>query len=48
MSPEQGVPAAEDEASHLKHVKKLQLEERKVSPDRNVVADLMNRTFHLR
>ena len=48
MSPEQSAPAAEDEASHLKHVKKLQLEERKVSPDRNVVADLMNRTFHLR
>lgn len=42
------IPLGEDEASHSRHIKMLQLEERKVSPDKNVVADLMKRTFHFR
>ena len=47
-SPEQCGPPTEDEASHLMHVKKLLLEERRVSPDKNTVGDLMRRTFHFR
>jgi len=49
--PSQSMPAAavgEDKASHSRHVKMLQSEERKVSPDKNVVADLMSRTFYFR
>ena len=41
-------PVGEDNASHMRHLKMLQLEERKVSPDRNVISDLMKRTFHYR
>ena len=38
----------EDNNSHDRHVKLLQMEERKVSPDMNIVADLMKRTFLIR
>ena len=41
-------PVGEDKASHTRHVKILQLEERKMAPDKNVVADLMIKTFHFR
>ena len=41
-------PVGENNASHMRHLKMLQLEERKVSPDRNVISDLMKRTFHYR
>lgn len=33
--------AGEDKASHLRHVKMLQMEERKVSPDKNAITELM-------
>jgi len=39
-------PVGEDNASHMRHIKVLQMEERKVSPDKNVISDLMKRTFH--
>ena len=38
----------EDKNSHDRHVKLIQLEERKVSPNLNVLADLMMRTFSIR
>ena len=38
----------EDKNSHDRHVKLMQLEERKVSPDLNILADLMKRTFSIR
>ena len=37
--------AGEDKASHLRHVKMLLIEERKVSPDKNAITELMKRTF---
>lgn len=43
------IPAGgEDKVSHDRHVKLMQLEERKVSPDVNILADLMKRTFPIR
>ena len=39
-------PAGEDKASHVRHVKMLQIEERKVSPDKNIVTDLMKRSYN--
>lgn len=41
-------PAGEDKASHTRHIKMLQMEERKLSPDKNIVADLMKRSFYYR
>ena len=38
----------EDKSSHDRHVKLMQLEERKVSPNTNILNDLMKRTFSLR
>ena len=38
----------EDKNLHDRHVKLMQLEERKVSPDLKVLADLMMRTFSIR
>ena len=38
----------EDKNSHDRHVKLLQMEEKKLSPDLNIVADLMKRTFSIR
>ena len=38
----------EDKSSHDRHIKLLLMEERKVSPDMNIVADLMKRTFAIR
>ena len=42
------IPPGEDEAACLRHIKKLQLEYQKITPDRHVVAALMNRTYPFR
>ena len=42
------IPAGEDMASHRRHLKVLQLEEKKVTPNKHVVADLMARTYPFR
>ena len=41
-------PDGEDEASMLRHIKLLQLEEKKVSPNKTVVESLMAKTFSFR
>ena len=42
------IPPGEDEASCARHIKLLQLEHQKPSPDKHVVATLMSRTFAFR
>lgn len=42
------IPCGEDKASHLRHVKLLQQEERKLVPNKGVVSDLMGRTYPFR
>ena len=42
------IPPGEDEAASLRHIKKLQLEYQKASPDKHVVAMLMSRTYPFR
>ena len=42
------IPCGEDKASHLRHVKLLQQEERKLVPNKGVVSDLMKRTYPFR
>lgn len=42
------IPAGEDQASHRRHLKILQLEENKVTPNKRTVADLMARTYPFR
>ena len=42
------IPKGEDEASYLRHLKVLQQEEKKMSPNKQVIADLMTRTFPFR
>ena len=42
------IPPGEDEAASLRHIKKLQLEYQKTSPDKHVVAMLMSRTYPFR
>ncbi len=43
-----GIPPGEDKASYLRHLKMLQHEERKVSPDKRVISDIMRRTYPFR
>ena len=42
------IPPGEDEASCARHIKLLQLEHQKPSPNKHIVATLMNRTFPFR
>ena len=42
------IPPGKDEASCARHIKLLQLEHQKPSPDKHVVATLMSRTFAFR
>lgn len=42
------IPPGEDEASSSRHIKRLQLECQKASPDRHTVATLMSRTYAFR
>ena len=42
------IPPGEDEAASLRHIKKLQLEYQKTSPDKHVAAVLMRRTYPFR
>jgi len=42
------IPPGEDEAAYLRHIKKLQLEYQKASPDKHVAAVLMSRTYPFR
>ena len=42
------IPPGEDEAASLRHIKKLQLEYQKPSPDKHVAAVLMRRTYPFR
>lgn len=41
-------PPGEDRASYQRHLKMLQQEERKVSPDKRVISELMRRTYPFR
>ena len=41
-------PPGEDSASCKRHLKMLQQEERKVSPDKRVISELMRRTYPFR
>lgn len=42
------IPPGEDMASHLRHVKVLQQEEKKISPNKRIIFDLMARTYPYR
>lgn len=42
------LPASEDDASYARHIKRLQLEAKKPSPDKQVIATLMHLTYPLR
>lgn len=39
------LPKSEDEASYARHIKRLQLEGKKLSPDKHVIATLMDVTY---
>ena len=42
------IPPSEDEASCARHIKFLQLEYQKVSPDKHIINSLMDRTYPFR
>ena len=42
------IPSGEDKASHERHLKVLKLEERKVTPNKKIISDLMRRTYPFR
>ena len=42
------LPASEDDASYARHIKRLQLEWKKPSPDRHTISTLMDLTYPLR
>jgi len=42
------IPPGEDQASSARHIKLLQLDHHKPSPDKHILATLMNRTFPFR
>ncbi len=42
------IPPGEDKPSHLRHLKKLQREESKVTSDKRIISDLMTRTYPFR